>query len=68
VDLGGDFSPEEISLIAEAAQGFPLASSEAFKVLPRGTVRPGLLKGAGNAICPEVGAEFVKAFYEVITP
>ena len=68
VDLGGDFSPEEISLIAEAAQGFPLASSEAFKVLPRGTVRPGLLKGAGNAIVPQVGAEFVKAFYEVITP
>lgn len=68
VDSGGDFSPEEISLIAEAAQRFPLANPEAFKVLPRGTVRPALLKGSGNAIVPQVAAEFIKAFHQVIAP
>ena len=48
--------------IIRASGGFPLASPEGFKVKPRGSVRPGLLKGSGNAIVPQVAAEFVKAF------
>lgn len=51
--------------LAEAAKGFPLASSDPFKLATRGTVRPALLKGAGNAIVPEVAATFISAFYEV---
>lgn len=51
--------------LAEAAKGFPLASGDPFKLSTRGTVRPGLLKGAGNAIVPQVAAMFIEAFYEV---
>ena len=51
--------------LAEAAKGFPLASSDPFKLATRGTVRPALLKGTGNAIVPEVAATFIAAFYEV---
>lgn len=47
---------------------FPLADGLPYRVARRRTVRPPLLRGAGNAICPEVATEFVKAFYEVITP
>ena len=54
--------------LAEAAKGFPLASSDPFKLATRGTVRPALLKGAGNAIVPEVAATFISAFYEVTAP
>ena len=51
--------------LAEAAKGFPLASSDPFKLATRGTVRPALLKGAGNAIVPQVAAEFIQAYLEV---
>lgn len=40
-----------------AEGAFPLA-----KKMPH---RPALLKGYGNAICPELAAEFVKAFMEI---
>ena len=67
-DLGSGWSDcsEEIQELAEALQAFPLASPEGFKVKPRGSVRPGLLKGSGNAIVPALAAEFVKAFKESI--
>ena len=45
---------------------FPLADGLPYKVARRRTVRPPLLRGSGNAIVPEVGAEFVKAFLESI--
>jgi DNA (cytosine-5)-methyltransferase 1 len=54
----------EIQELAEALQAFPLASPEGFKVKPRGSVRPGLLKGSGNAIVPQVAAEFVTTFIQ----
>jgi hypothetical protein len=67
-DVGSGWSDcsEEIQELAEALQAFPLASPEGFKVKPRGSVRPGLLKGSGNAIVPALAAEFVKAFKESI--
>ena len=52
--------------IIRASGCFPLASPEGFKVKPRGSVRPGLLKGSGNAIVPQVAAEFVTAFIKTI--
>jgi len=55
---------QEIQELAEALQAFPLANPEGFKVKPRGSVRPGLLKGSGNAIVPQVAAEFVTAFIQ----
>jgi DNA (cytosine-5)-methyltransferase 1 len=39
-----------------------------FPLAPRIPGRVGLLRGAGNAICPQVSAEFVKAYLETITP
>lgn len=51
--------------LAEATKGFPLASGEPFKLTTvRGSVRPSLLKGAGNAIVPQVAAQFIKAFID----
>jgi hypothetical protein len=49
--------------ILSAAQGFPLTETIPVRVI--------LLKGAGNAIVPQVAAEFIQAFNEVapqITP
>lgn len=45
---------------------FPLADGLSYRVARRRTVRPLLLRGAGNAIVPEVGAEFVKAFMTIV--
>jgi DNA (cytosine-5)-methyltransferase 1 len=44
---------------------FPLADGLPYKLARRGSIRPALLKGAGNAIVPQVAAEFVTAFMEI---
>lgn len=44
-----------------ALSAFPLAPKEAFQ-----NSRVGLLRGYGNAICPSLGAMFIKAFIESI--
>lgn len=41
---------------------FPLADGLPYKLARRGSVRPALLKGAGNAIVPQVAAAFIRAF------
>ncbi len=41
---------------------FPLADGLSYRVGKRGSVRPALLHGAGNAIVPQVAATFIKAF------
>lgn len=43
---------------------FPLADGLPYKLARRGSIRPALLKGAGNAIVPGVAAEFIRAFVE----
>lgn len=43
----------------------PLADGISYKLARRGSVRPALLKGAGNAIVPQVAAEFIKSFLEI---
>lgn len=43
---------------------FPLADGLPYKLARRGSVRPALLKGAGNAIVPQVAAAFITAFLE----
>lgn len=43
----------------------PLADGLPYNLARRGSVRPALLKGAGNAIVPEVAANFIKAFYSL---
>lgn len=52
VDAGGDIG------LHQASSGFPLCKKDAFK---KGEIAM-LLKGFGNAIVPEVAAEFIKAF------
>jgi DNA (cytosine-5)-methyltransferase 1 len=47
---------------------FPLADGLPYKLARRGTVRPAILKGAGNAIVPQVAAEFIQAYLEVTAP
>jgi len=47
---------------------FPLADGLPYKLARRGSVRPALLKGAGNAIVPELAAEFIIAFLEALNP
>jgi DNA (cytosine-5)-methyltransferase 1 len=44
---------------------FPLADGLSYKLARRGSIRPALLKGAGNAIVPQVAAEFVTAFMKI---
>jgi DNA (cytosine-5)-methyltransferase 1 len=50
---------------------FPLVDGGLY-VVPgmarRRTVRPALLHGAGNAIVPQVAAEFIQAYLETLTP
>ena len=41
---------------------FPLVDGVSYKLARRGSVRPALLKGAGNAIVPQVAAMFIEAF------
>lgn len=41
---------------------FPLVDGVSYKLARRGSVRPSLLKGAGNAIVPQVAAMFIEAF------
>lgn len=43
---------------------FPLVDGLSYRVGSRGSIRPALLKGAGNAIVPEEATEFIKAFLE----
>lgn len=43
---------------------FPLADGLPYKLARRGSVRPPLLKGAGNAIVPELAAQFILASIE----
>lgn len=65
---GGNDRHEEIQSEAkpqEAAQGFPLADPETFRLTGNKSIRPALLKGAGNAINPEVAAQFIRAHQEV---
>lgn len=45
---------------------FPLADGLPYRMARRRTVRPPLLRGSGNAIVPEVAAEFIKAFDQAI--
>jgi DNA (cytosine-5)-methyltransferase 1 len=40
----------------------PLVDGIPYQLARRGSVRPSLLKGAGNAIVPQVGAAFIQAF------
>ena len=47
---------------------FPLADGIPYKLARRGSVRPALLKGAGNAIVPQVASEFIAAYLETLTP
>jgi len=44
---------------------FPLVDGVSYKLARRGSIRPALLKGAGNAIVPQVAAMFIRAFLEV---
>ncbi|MES2706379.1 MAG: DNA cytosine methyltransferase [Verrucomicrobiota bacterium] len=44
---------------------FPLADGLSFRVGPRRSIRAPLLRGAGNAIVPQVAAGFVQAFLEI---
>ncbi len=44
---------------------FPLADGLPYKLARRGSIRPALLKGAGNAIVPEITAEFIMAYLEI---
>ena len=43
---------------------FPLADGLPYKLARRGSVRPALLKGAGNAIVPQVAAGFIRAYLD----
>ena len=43
---------------------FPLADGLPYKLARRGSARPAILKGAGNAIVPQVAALFIQAFLE----
>jgi DNA (cytosine-5)-methyltransferase 1 len=43
---------------------FPLADGLPYKLARRGSIRPALLKGAGNAIVPQLAARFIRAFME----
>lgn len=45
---------------------FPLADGLPYKLARRGSIRPALLKGAGNAIVPQVAAEFIQAYLETL--
>lgn len=45
---------------------FPLADGLPYKLARRGSVRAHLLRGAGNSICPQTAAEFIKAFMSII--
>lgn len=47
---------------------FPLADGLPYKLARRGSVRPALLKGAGNAIVPQVAAEFIGAYLDTLKP
>lgn len=47
---------------------FPLADGLPYKLARRGSIRPALLKGAGNAIVPQVAAEFIAAYLDTLTP
>lgn len=47
---------------------FPLADGLPSKLARRGSVRPALLKGAGNAIVPQVAAEFIGAHLDALKP
>lgn len=47
---------------------FPLADGLPFKLDGRGSSRPAILKGSGNAIVPQVAAEFIKAYLDTLTP
>lgn len=44
---------------------FPLSDGLPYKLARRGSIRPALLKGAGNAIVPTLAAEFIRAFEEL---
>jgi len=57
-DLG--LSENEIEEITQAMSGFPLAGKIPGRVM--------LLKGFGNAIVPELAAEFIKAYLAVMSP
>lgn len=46
---------------------FPLADGLPYKLARRGSTRPALLHGAGNAIVPQVAAEFIAAFTDCLT-
>lgn len=52
--------------IPTLASLFPLADGLSYKLARRGSIRPALLKGAGNAIVPQVAAEFIRAFMETL--
>lgn len=62
--MGPDWHDLIAEIPVEKLTMFPLADPAAFKLPKRGSVRPALLKGAGNAICPPVGAAFVQVFVE----
>lgn len=62
--LGPDWHDLIAEIPVEKLTMFPLADPAAFKLPKRGSVRPALLKGAGNAICPPAGAAFVQVFVE----
>lgn len=47
---------------------FPLADGLPYKLARRGSIRPAILKGAGNAIVPQVAAEFIAAYFDTLTP
>jgi DNA (cytosine-5)-methyltransferase 1 len=45
---------------------FPLADGISYKLARRGSIRPALLKGAGNAIVPQVAAAFIEAYLDTL--
>lgn len=73
VDRGADFWADSRWLlcrdgkhrrISTQPEIFPLADGLPYKLARRGSIRPALLKGAGNAIVPQVAALFVSSYLE----
>lgn len=59
-----DAEIENQAKAGQALHGFPLADPASFRLTGNKSIRPALLKGAGNAINAELAAEFIQAHQE----